>query len=95
MISGENKMDDSRFHLGSTPRGDVLFYDGPRVIEIGLDDRTVDGLVEITLFAKSLRKWEYPNDGDPLTDDIRREILEKTARLIEAKDTRVRVKIEW
>ena len=95
MTSPDNPSEDSRFRLGGTPQGDLMFYDGPRKIEIGTDTHRCGGGVEITLFANSLRAWEYPYQNDPLTRPIKEEILRTASNLLQSQDARVTVKIEW
>lgn len=83
--------DDSHYRLLSTTRGDLIFYDGARKIEI-----LTGGISpEIILYAASLQRWRYPHHEDPLTKEIKEKILFETERLLKSSDPRWRVKVEW
>ena len=94
-MASDNDTAQSRYRLGSTPRGDLIFFDGARGIEIGVMTRRLAEGVEIVLFGNSLRQWQYPHQDDPLTQEIKDEILYQAARLLTAQDARARPKIEW
>jgi hypothetical protein len=53
-----------RFHLG--------YREGPYVAHIEVDMGT-----EITILAKSLERWEPPNQAEPLPTEKRREIIDR------------------
>jgi hypothetical protein len=87
----------SQFRLGGiTADGDFVVIVGDKKIDIMSEDKTgEDGVPEITLFANSLQKWRYPHHDEPLTKEIKEEILRQTMRLLEAKYGVVRVKVKW
>jgi hypothetical protein len=96
VASSDKNFGNRRFRLGGTLRGDLLFYDDDKAIEIGSDwSHASDGRVVITLFAPSLQRWQYPHHGDPLTENVKAEILQEVSRLLMAKDEHLRVKIRW
>jgi len=90
----DNEKDPEPF-LMTTPRGNLILCDGRRRIEIWDEHHRSGELVEITLHAVSLRRWEYPHQNEPITDEVRQGILQKVKRLLEAKDPCIGVKIKW
>lgn len=90
---GDNP-DNQRTHLLGTIRGGLVLCDGPRKIEIGTHRRTIEGGVEIVLYAGSLHRWDYPHQDDPLTEPIKEDILQKTSELLQSRDSRVKVTIK-
>ena len=86
----------SRFRIGGrTPDGDLVILDGDKQVDIMNEHKDFDGMVDITLFARSIRKWRYPHDEEPITEEMRKIIVRETIRLLEAKYFSVRVKVEW
>jgi hypothetical protein len=74
----------------------LVIFEDQKQVDI-MNDHKIgeDGVPDITLFANFVRKWRYPNHDEPLTQEIKEEILRQTVRLLEAKFGAVRVRIEW
>jgi hypothetical protein len=89
-----SKSEEPRYRLGFRSGGLVL-TDGPRQIEMGMTWREYKekSLVEYTLFAMTIRRWEHPDRYESITDEVREHILTETKRLLEARDNRIQVVI--
>ena len=59
-----------------------MFHDGSKRIEVGIDSNESRRPVIITLFKKSIRQWNHPHHDEPVTDDMREEILTEVTRLL-------------
>jgi hypothetical protein len=83
------------YSLGWTPRNDLMFHDGPRVIEILVSWKECGDFAEVTLYAGSLQRWRTPYHNEPLTQAVKEDILFHAARLLKEHDSRTQVKINW
>ena len=95
MNSSQDGHDEPRYHLTSTPRGDIVFWDGDRHMEIGSADRRRLFRYETVLFAASLRRWSSPYHDDEITPAEKERILSEVTRLIKLKEPARRVVVEW
>ena len=97
MTEAKDREESSRFRLGGrTPDGDLVVFDGDKQIDI-MNHHKIgeDGVPDLTLFANSLRHWRYPHHEEPLTQNIKEEILRQVSCLLRARAENVRVKVEW
>ena len=83
-------------YFGITLGGDILFHEDGKVIEIGMYTKErPKGFTNVELFAKSVRKWQYPHEKEEITPTIREQILHKASWLIELKYAPAKVTIVW
>ena len=84
-MNSESSNIESRYRVLRTAGGDLVFCDGPREVEMGWKCKSTKGKADIILFAITIRKWNYPYDHEPITDEVRERILSETKRLLEAQ----------